>query len=394
MQSLNQKNRTADYETLWSRPFVFLNISFFFVFTNIGFLYLYPLALQDMGIRHHAIGWAMGLFSVAAVISRPFIGKLTVQKGEYWVISLGMVLSFFACLAYILITAFGPAMLLTRLIHGIGFSAYISGGFSLAAKEFSPLKRGKSFSIVGVALMGAIALAPSFGEILVRGYGFLSLYLAAAASMILAWFAILPAVHPLPRLSQKGHEPPVKYMSLLKDRSFFFLLCSTLIFAHCQSTVSNFLALIAAEKGASSGGFFFASYSSAILVLLTTGGLVDRYGKVFLLSLSYPFFSLGIVLMPGLIQSTFCYIPPVLFGTGMGLLFSTHNALAASHGTMREKPAVMSVFTCIYDAGFVTGAIFSGWLAHQIHLDALFVFSGFFALLGFFIVFLSPIKDN
>jgi len=41
---------------LWDRPFIFLNLSFFLVFTNIAFLYLYPLALDAMGSGHHMIG--------------------------------------------------------------------------------------------------------------------------------------------------------------------------------------------------------------------------------------------------------------------------------------------------------------------------------------------------
>ncbi|MBW2120202.1 MAG: hypothetical protein JRH09_20105, partial [Deltaproteobacteria bacterium] len=89
---MNFKNEhtTGNPPGLWDRPFVFLNLSFFLVFTNIAFLYLYPLALEAMGSEHHVIGLVMGIFSAAAVISRPILGKLVALKGEYRVISSGM----------------------------------------------------------------------------------------------------------------------------------------------------------------------------------------------------------------------------------------------------------------------------------------------------------------
>ncbi len=388
-------NTTGNHPGLWDRPFIFLNLSFFLVFTNIAFLYLYPLALEAMGSEHHVIGLVMGIFSAAAVISRPFLGKLVVLKGEFRVISAGMAVIFLSSLCYNMITAFGFNMLLVRVIHGIGFSAFISAGFSLAAKAFPQEKRGETFGILGAAIMGAVALAPSFGEILIREWGFHGLYLAASASIILAWIAAFLATHPMsPGSPGEDDKKDVSYFSLLKDRSFLFLLISTIIFAHCQSTVPNFLALIAAEKGTASGPFFFVSYSVSILILIFMGRPIDRYGKLVFIRLAYPFFCLGILFVPGMIRTTFFPMPAILFGAGMGLLFAAHNALAADHGTQMEKPAVMSLFTAVYDTGFITGAVISGWIAHLTGLDMLFLTCGILGLIGFSVVLVSPIKDK
>jgi len=110
--------------------------------------------------------------------------------------------------------------------------------------------------------------------------------------------------------------------------------------------------------------------------------------------LSYPLLSLGVLLIPGTIQSQLIVATAVMFGTGMGVLFATHNALAASHGSIKEKPAVMSLFTGIYDAGFITGAVVSGWIANQAGLDMLFIFSGFLVFSGFLIAMFSPMREG
>jgi MFS family permease len=379
---------------LWNRPFIFLNLSFFLVFANIAFLYLYPLALNDMVGGHHMVGLVMGLFSVASVLARPFLGKLVAIKGEFRIIFFGMAVILIASLGYYLITSFGPGMLLTRIIHGVGFSAFIAGGFSLAAKLFHPEKRAEAFGILGACLMAAMALAPALGEVLVRKWGFHALYTAAAVSVILAWLASSMAV-PLQSSSfSQFQKTRSSYLPHFKNRSFLFLLISTLIFAHCQSTVPNFIALIAAGKGTSSGPFFSVSYSVAIIILLTTGRLIDRYGLLVFLRLPYPVFALGILLIPGMIKSSFFLAPAILYGIGMGLLFPAHNALAAGHGSKDQKPAIMSLFTAIYDTGFITGAVVSGWFAHLTGLDMLFVACGILGFLGFFLVILSPISNE
>jgi predicted MFS family arabinose efflux permease len=53
----------------------------------------------------------------------------------------------------------------------------------------------------------------------------------------------------------------------------------------------------------------------------------------------------------------------------------------------------MALFTGIYDSGFITGAVVSGWVAHQVGLDMLFISSGFFTFSGLLIAMFSPMRD-
>ncbi|MBW1779858.1 MAG: MFS transporter, partial [Deltaproteobacteria bacterium] len=256
MTLLNEKG-PAPLDTLWNRPFLFLNLSLFLIFANIGLLYLYPLVLKAMGGDAHTIGWVMGAFSISAVLSRPLMGKLVVLKGEYGVISVGMALSLISSMSYHVVTLLGPLMLVIRVVHGLGFSAVIAGSFSLLAKGVSPLRRGMAFSMVGVWLMAAIALAPYIGERVINRYGFHGLYVAAAGSVILGWLALMLGMESGWKLSAEDERERVMYLPILKNRAFLFLLCSTLIFAHSQATLTNFLALVAAKHDTAAGPFFF-----------------------------------------------------------------------------------------------------------------------------------------
>ncbi|MEE4354558.1 MAG: MFS transporter [Desulfatiglans sp.] len=390
MKIMHHENESVqeDGSSVWTTSFLFLNLSFFMVFANTALFYIYPLALDHMGSGHHIVGLVMGIFSTAAVLSRPFLGKLVGLKGESWVMSSGLALNMGVCLAYNLIEEFGPAMLAVRTLHGIGFSAFISGGFSLAAKVFPPAKRGEAFSVLGACLMGTVALAPPFGEFLVGRWGFGSLYITASGSLLLAWVCLRIVKEHLKESTYEHTKTPVKYLGLLKDRAFCLLLISTIIFAHCQATVPNFLALLAAGKGGNSGRFFMFSYFTAILFLLAMGRFIDRFGMRLFLVVAYPFFLLGIFLIPSSLPSFYFLFPAVLYGAGIGLLFPAHNAAAAGHGNEMQKPAYMSLFTAVYDAGFITGGVVSGWFAQKTSLDMLFTTCSVFGLLGFGVVIL------
>lgn len=379
-------------DTLWTRPFILLNGVTLMVFMNIGLLYLYPLALQAHGMDKKTIGWVMGIFSLAAVLSRPLAGKMIGRYGEKRLISLGMAATFLASMGYALVGPAGVTVFLVRVVHGVGFSACVAGIFSLAARGVSPFKRGAAFGWVGASIMLGVAVAPALGERLIAATGFGGLYLAAGFTMCLGSMALVLGLRNTTLFSSLEKGSRVAYLPVLKEGAFLWLLASALILAHLQATVTNFLALMAHQQGAGSGRFFFVAFATAIFVLIFLGGLMDRYGKRPVAALAYPVFCLSLIVMPTTLAGPAFLAPALLFGVGLGFLFSSHNALAASHGTMREKPAFMSVFTAVYDTGFVTGALISGWIAHGYGLYALFVSTGFFGFLGLLIVLLAPLE--
>ncbi len=385
---------TESNSKIWTPAFLILNILLLLFFTNISLFYLYPLALKHMAFKDASIGLIMGIFSVSTVISRPFMGKLIIRKNEYFVISLSMLITIIASLGYLIVDRSTAAIYCVRILHGIGFSAFISSSFSLVAVELPAHKQAQAYGIVGASLMAAIAVIPPVGETLIQKYGFTMLYIAASAAIALAWIVtkFLPKyIHSRPKALKIKH---VRYIDLLKSSSFVFLLISTLIFAHCQSTMLNFLALLAKEQGCHSGKFFFSTFFVAILVLLGMGKTIDRYGKILFLKLSYPFFSAGLLLIPLLIKQSLFFIPACLVGLAMGCLFPVHNALAAAHGSNLEKPAVMSVFTSVYDTGFITGALLSGLAAQFMGIERLFTLTGLLAAVGFIFVLFAPISEH
>jgi len=188
--------------------------------------------------------------------------------------------------------------------------------------------------------------------------------------------------------------PATRFIPMIRDWSFVFLLISTLIFAHSQSTVFNFLALTAERRNSGAGGFFFIAFMLAIVILVTMGRMIDQRGKLVFLRLFYPALAMGLILLPVFFGRGSGWFPALLFGAGMGFLFPAHNALAADHGAQDDKPAVMALFTAVYDSGFITGAVVSGWIAERLGLTGLFYATGAIALMGFMLCLICPIRER
>jgi len=388
--SVNMQESAA----VWDRQFVLVNVIFFLIFSNISFFYLYPLALKTMGSSDTVIGIVIGIFSAVTVISRPLMGKATAKHGEGTLILFGISTIFIASLFYISARTVGLLVFATRALHGLGFSAFIAGSFSLVAKTFPPSKRAEAYGVVGTALMGASALCPPVGEMLIRRWGFTALYLAAGLAAALAFLIMLSALKAISHPGSEAKSARINYLDLIKDRSLLYVLISTLIFAHCQSTVINFVALFAKSRHAFSGVFFLEAFATAIFFLLVMARKIDRFGKKRSMRICYPVLVAGTALIPAAMGRDMSLLSAVLFGAAMGILFPAHNALAADHGTMEEKPAVMSLFTATYDTGFVTGTMVSGWVAQHTGLAYLFIVTSVVAFAGFLVVVIAPIREK
>ncbi len=369
-------------------------IIFFLTFTNISVFYLYPLILDSWGSTSAQIGLVMGLFSAIAVLSRPFMGIITSKKGEFIVMLLGTLLILFSSLTYSIIDRVGTLLYINRMLHGLGFSGMIAGGFSFLAKASVTTNRGIAFSRVGACIMGAVAFIPPVCESLILRYGFNSLYVFAS----LISLVLIACVFSLKKESDlEKAEFSVNargYISLIKDERLSLLLLSTFVFSHMQATVINFIAVYAMEKGVKGGPFFFIAFSIAVVILLFSGRLLDYFGIMGFLKIFYSIFTADMFIIPFLMVFKSGIIPAVLFGIALGFVFPSLNAIAAGFGHPADKPKVMSLFTAVYDTGFISGAMISGWIGNLFNMDMIFYSSAIIGLTGLIPILLNRIKSH
>ena len=376
----------------WVGPFIFLNVLMFLVFSNVAFFYLYPLFLQAMGSTKTTIGWVMGLMPISTVVTRPYMGKLVARRGEQPVILFGLLIIFFSSLAYHGLKQVAWPMILVRISHGVGFSAFISASYTAVAQWVPQNRRGQAYSYAGATILAAVAIMPLAGEHLVKGFGYPALFNGAAAAVFLAGLLTFAPVASR-RVTPSNYEGEPLYGPLLRRRSTCLLLLAILLFVQGHATVLNFIALQASRLGLPPGYYFVIAASIAFVLRLVAGTFIDRYGKKRFMKGSYVFFGAGICLIPLIWYAPAFYVSALLYGSGLAFLFPAAIALAADQAkSMEELPGVLSLATATFDMGFISGSVLSGWFADLFTLDILFLTVGALSFVGFAVMF-SPIHE-
>ena len=381
-----------DSSRQWIRPFLFLNVLMFLVFSNIAFFYLYPLYLQAIGSSKTTIGWVMGFMVISTVVSRPFMGKLVARRGEQWVILLGLIIIFFSSLGYHGLQRVAWPMILVRVAHGIGFSAFITASYTAVAQRVPPSRRGQAYSYIGASILAAVALIPSAGEQLVKGFGYAALFNGAAAVVFLAGLlAFTPGTSR--SIGSSDYQGSLRFGPLIRRRSVCLLLLAILLFVQGHATVLNFIAMQAAGLGLPPGYYFAVAASLAFILRLVAGSFIDRYGKKRFMKSSYLFFGIGICSIPYISYPPAFYLSTLLYGAGLAFLYPAAIALAADQAEKAEElPGMMSLATAVFDLGFISGSVISGWFADIFSLDILFISVGALCFVGFALMF-TPIRE-
>jgi MFS family permease len=157
--------------------------------------------------------------------------------------------------------------------------------------------------------------------------------------------------------------------------------------------VLNFIALQADRLGLPPGYYFAIAASLAFILRLVAASFIDRYGKKRFMKVSYVSFGIGICSIPLIAHPSAFYASAFLYGAGLAFLFPAAVALAADQAKKPEElPGMMSLATAVFDLGFISGSVISGWFADLFSLDILFLAVGALSFVGLVLMY-SPIDE-
>ena len=150
-------------ETLWTKSFIMLMVGNLFVFMSFQMLIpTLPPYIKSIGATGLEIGLVTALFSIGAVLSRPFIGFMLEYRARKQLVLIGAA----ALLAITVIYPLSSVVmifLLFRFIHGLawGWSTTVNG---TAAVDVVPNSRlGEGMGYYGLSVTIGMIIAPSLG---------------------------------------------------------------------------------------------------------------------------------------------------------------------------------------------------------------------------------------
>ncbi|HWC13875.1 MAG TPA: MFS transporter [Actinomycetota bacterium] len=351
-----------------TRPFMLVMLSNFAYFLAVGAtLPVLPRFVEGpLAGGSVAVGLAMGTFSLAAVLLRPFTGRIGDTRGRRVLIIVGGLLVGGSLVGYVF-TASLLVLFLLRLVSGAGEALFYVGTAS-AINDLAPdERRGEALSYFSLSLFAGIGLGPILGEIVLDAAGFDAAWIVAALCSVFAGAIGFFVVETRPI------DPDVAPSGKLVATSA--LLPGTVMAASIWGLAmfSTFVPLYALALGLSGSRFLFALHSGVVFAIRLFGArLPDLLGPAKAATGALACSVLGFIAMAAWRSPTGLVVGTVVWSLGHSLAFPALMSMAVKGAPASERGAVVGTFTAFFDLSFGVGAVAAGGIVH------LFGYSGGF----------------
>ena len=357
---------------LLTRPFVVVTASAFVFFIYIGMLIpIVPLFIEGpLGLGEFGIGLTIAVFAGAAIIARPFLGRIADRYGRRVLLVGGASLAGLTGIAASQVSEFWQLLLL-RSVMGIGEAAVFVGAATLIA-DLSPRdRRAEGASYFSVAVFGGIGIGPIIGELILDDTQFERAFVVAGlfalAAAVVALFA--PArVAPLDAVDdtiasaapESGRRRIMHPAALMPG---VVLASGVAAFA----TFGAFIPEYSREVGLATSGGLFAAYSvTSVLVRIFGATLPERLGPRRAVTIALGMLGIGLSILAIVPTIAALWVASVFVGIGMAFNYPSLLALTVNRASDSDRAWAISSFTMFFEVGSVFGGLFIGGFAQAV----------------------------
>ncbi len=354
----------------------------FLFFSTISAFNLLPLYIAELGGAEARIGWIMGVYSLAAFIFLPVVGRWVERFGSKPFLLLGGATAFVASATFAFVTELSPLFSVLRILQGFGYSAFFVANLTLIAEIAPPKHRAETMGIFGISGLITMGAAPALGELVIQAYGYQTFFLVASLFSLggLLVVAILkpPEVLPATTHGWGGIRPAMLFLPLL----------ISVIFGVSHGTLFAFFPPFAKGVGGVErvGGFYVAYACAAIGIRVLGRRWADVWGRWQVVMPALCIFALGIFLLlwPGPLRAMLWV--GGLTGCAHGVLYPTLAALLVDQVEPGRRGRVLGLFSSAIVLGMSLGPMTMGVVAGWIGYWGMFGLTGFLPVLGVFLI--------
>jgi MFS family permease len=317
-----------------------------------------------------AAGLAVGLFSVGAIILRPWMGRISDRKGRKLLIVGGPLVVAVAVAAYHLVGDSYGVLLALRLLGGLGEAALFVGAGTMITDLAPEERRGEAISYWSVAIYGGLAFGPILGEWALGKDRFGNVWTLSASLALAAALLGLLTRESLPAADREHTGDPVPLLHRAALGPGTVLLLTMLGLAALFTIVP----LYVSEIGMEDSGTVFLVYGCLVLAVRVLGArLPDRLGPMTAGTMATLASAAGLVIVAAVPRPLGLYAGAVVFAVGMSLLFPAMMTLALTGIPQRERGAVVGTVSSFFDASQALGTPLVGVVAAHAGNRAAFV---------------------
>lgn len=353
---------------LLTASFVKICLVNLFVFVNFhALLPTFPFFVTYLGGDAVTIGVATALFSIASIVSRPFVGWLIDTRGRCVILMIGLVGMALAPMGYFVSAGIAMAVVL-RTAHGV-FHAASSNASATWVTDIIPARRmGEGLGIYGLSMAVSTAVAPALGLAVMNVWGFKPLFGLASAVALVA-IALGATI----RRDYKLSAEPLRLKHLFEPMAvpaavtqFFYMMA--------YGVVEVYVAIYAVSHGLLSGGVYFICIAVAtVATRFALGRAIDKYGE------AYMVYTGNGAIIAGLLLLVYCHNAPcyllsaALMGYSFGALQPSLQTMAMHAVAPERRGAAGATFFVAFDFGIALGGFVAGVLVKAVGFDAMFL---------------------
>lgn len=345
---------------LWTKNFIGTSLANLFLFLSFQMLLpTLPAYVSARGGDEFAVGLVLGIFTISALISRPFTGRALDTIGRRNVLLVGLVIFILSVAGYYWL-GLVSLILLLRVIHGVGWGITTTAFGTVIADIVPPQRRGEGMGYYGLSANLPMALAPIFGIWLMNEYGFGILFTVSAVLAIIALLLSQTMIR-FPKVESAG---PSGAKQGLLEKSAYFPSLLVIFLAVSYGGIVSFITLFGKEVGiANVGWFFLANGAMVMLVRPFAGILFDRKGHAAVLIPGMIACAIGLVLLSYTTDLTLLMVSAVFFGAGFGSMHSALQAWTINRVPANRRGVANGTYFSAFDLGIGAGSMLLGTLA-------------------------------
>ena len=353
--------KQIETEKIWTKDFILIFSAKFFIF--LGFqmtLPTIPLFVEHLGGNDRLIGLTVGIFTVSALLVRPFAGRALETIGRKAVYLTGLFLFALTVGSYSFITGIF-LLLLFRIFQGAGWGMSTTASGTIATDLIPAKRRGEGLGYYGLAGNLAMAFGPSLGLILVPLVTFRWLFIICA---FLGFIALVLSMFIQYKKVDRNSDPSPKKLDIFEKSAIqpsLLMFFITVTFGG----IATFLPLYTLEKGVDGIQLYFLIYAVALMITRAFAGkLYDRKGHkaVFLPGAALIFTAM--LLLAWIPNHCVLFTAAFLNGFGFGLIQPGLQSWAIVRSPVNRRGMVNATFFSFFDLGIGLGAIAFGQIGH------------------------------
>ena len=375
-----------------NRTFVSLFASTFFVFASFtAFFPVLPLYLKQLDASNFQIGSVMSAFPVGILLFRPVVSYLISKKGRRLTLIFGTVSLFLTSLLYFS-TQNLNLLLLIRLLHGSGVSAFTTASIVLLSDSTTYENRGRIMGIMGIANYVGLGAGPYFADIVFKKWNINSVFVISALLALAGFIAVLWLSESVSQGSD--HQSRGNLRETIFKRWVLVPAALNFLTAVIQGSILIFLPVFLKARGNLDAGAFYLFFSLAILFSrIIAGQAADRFGRGIVI-VAASLFLVSAILTLSLTQTMLVLIfAALLYGAGYGSQQPTLSALVADNTSYISRSHVFAFYYSMFDVGVLSAGFFLGAIADKFSVGAIYPIAIVMYLAGI-ILFITQNQKN